>query len=407
MVTERHPHSNGVAMGISVLAGTRDESAEIAGVSHFLEHLVFKGTKTRSSYQIARSLEALGGDLNAYTTREYTNYHSLVLKKYWKESLLVLSDLVSNMSINKSDLDVEKSVVLQEIDMSEDQLEDIVYDFYLEEAFKGNPLGKQILGEKQTIQNMTLKQVKQYYESHYTGSNLIVSATGDIDHEELTKLAEQLLGSKKKLGTLPKRKKPSQKMIRKVLEKPSEQVHILLGAPATSFKDKLRFEAYIVNTLLGGGMTSKLYQSIREKKGLVYSIHSSLNSFTDCGNLFIHGATDTAKVKTVVDLISKELNRLRTHGITKADLKLFKTQVIGSIILGSEDIENRLSSIAVNEMVFEKYKSTEEVIEEIERVSVDSVNAYIENFLKSEKFGGLIMGKGAHSLEQWWLETEL
>lgn len=407
VVSELHPGSRAVSMGIWVLTGTRDETPEVAGISHLLEHLVFKGTKTRSAYQIAKSLEALGGELNAYTTREYTCYHALVLKDHWEKALDVLADLVSNMKLTQKEFDLEKGVILQEIAMSEDSHEDMVYDVFYEQVYGKHPLGRQILGTPASVARMTQTQVMDYYKKNYTGKNIIISSSGCIDHEDLMAGIEKRLGAKKKYELKNARRVPRWLTRRHVVEKQAEQVHMLLGFPTASFQDKHRFEAVITNTLLGGGMTSKLYQSVREKRGLVYSIHSSLNTNIDSGMLTIYAGTEAKNARKVGDLISKEFAKIRKQGATKADVEMCKTQVIGSILLGSDDIENRMTSLAVNELVFGRYRSVESVIEEIKAVTVDSVNDYIRNVLDLEKASGVLLGPEVKSIQNWWEDLKL
>lgn len=407
VVSEHHPGSRAVSVGLWVLTGTRDENPEVAGISHFLEHLVFKGTKSRNAYQIAKSLECLGGELNAYTTREYTCYHALVLKDHWKTALDVLSDLISNMNLVQKEFDLEKGVVLQEIAMSEDSHEDIIYDIFFETAYGKHPLGRSILGTPASIASMKRSQIADYYKRYYTGKNIIVSVSGNIEHDEFLAAVESKLGKKKPYTEKNKRKVPKWVSARKVVEKQAEQVHMLLGVPTASFKDKYRFEAVIANTLLGGGMTSKLYQSVREKRGLVYSIHSSLNTNIDSGMLTIYAGTESKNARKVGDLISAEFAKLRKRGVTKADVEMFKTQVIGGILLGSDDIENRMTSMAVNEMVFGRYRSVDSVIEEVKAVTVDSVNHYIRDVLALDEVAGVLLGPEVNELENWWNDLKL
>lgn len=407
VVSELHPGSRAVSMGIWVLTGTRDETPDVAGISHLLEHLVFKGTKTRSAYQIAKSLEALGGELNAYTTREYTCYHALVLKDHWEKALDVLADLVSNMKLTQKEFDLEKGVILQEIAMSEDSHEDMVYDVFYEQVYGAHPLGRPILGTPVSVARMKQTQVMNYYKKTYTGKNIIISASGCIDHDDLMAGIQKRLGNKKKSELKNTRKVPRWLSRRHVVEKQAEQVHMLLGLPTASFQDKHRFEAVVTNTLLGGGMTSKLYQSVREKRGLVYSIHSSLNTNIDSGMLTIYAGTEAKNARKVGDLISKEFAKIRKSGVTKADVEMCKTQVIGSILLGSDDIENRMTSLAVNEMVFGRYRAVESVIDEIKAVTVDSVNDYIRNVLDLDKAAGVLLGPEVTKLQDWWKDLKL
>lgn len=400
-MTEHHPYSKSVALGIWVLTGTRDEPESDVGISHFLEHLVFKGTKTRSAYQLAKSLESLGGDLNAYTTREYTCYHCLVLKEDWKVGLEILSDLVCNMQLKKKDFELEKKVILQEIAMSDDSDEEIIYDYFYEEVYKGHPLGRQILGKSQTIQKMTQKKVVDYYKTYYQGKNLIVSAAGPVDHDQLVIASQKLFKTRKKFELKDVRKAPRWKVARKVYEKEMEQAHILMGLPATSFNDKYRFEALIVNSLLGGGMTSRLYQSIREKQGLAYSVFSSLNSNIDSGNLTIYAGTDTSKVKKVIHIIADELLKLKREGFKASDIALFKKQVRGQLLMGSEDTENRMSSLGINEMIFGEYRSVDYVISCIEKVTEKSVANYMKEHFDLSQVSVVLMGPKLKVHEEW------
>lgn len=406
VVSELHPQSRAVALGAWVTVGTRDEGPDEAGLCHFVEHLVFKGTKTRSAYQIAKSLEALGGELNAFTTRENTCYHALVLKDHWPTALEILADLTCNMQLVKKDFDLEKGVILQEIAMSEDNHEELVYDAFFERVYAGNPLGTPILGSIKSIGNTRIGGVNGFYKSNYNGSNVVISAAGQVDHEELVQNVKKLFKNKKKSRVRSKRKTPRWKWDRSVQEKDSEQVHMLLGFPTASFKDKQRFEAFILNALLGGGMTSRLYQAVRERKGLVYSVYSSLTTFTDTGLINIYAGADPDNIVEVGEIIAREMKKVRKQGISKSDLELFKTQVIGGLLLGADDIDNRMNSLGVNEMVFGKYKPVDEVVAEIEKVTEKSVNEFLKTRIKPEQFSGLLVGPGVRAHEAWWKELE-
>ena len=405
-MTESQKESRTVSMGIWVLPSCRDETPEDAGISHFLEHLVFKGTKKRTAFQIAKSLEELGGDLNAFTTREYTCYHATVLKDHWEIALDVLCDLVSGMKLKKSDFELERSVILQEIAMGEDQHDEVIYDVYMDQSLGKNPVGRPIAGSVESISKMKQKQVLEYYKKQYTGSNLIVSAAGNIDHKLIVKMSERLLGRKAKTKKIVPRKKPTHRPSRDVIEKPTEQLHLLFGMPCSSFTDKDRFEAFIVNALLGGGMTSKLYQSVREKRGLVYTVYSSLNTFDDFGFMNIYAACEPKNMKRVVKNILSELRALKKRGISEGQLKLFKTQVTGSLLLGADDVENRMQSIAVNEMVFQQYKPIELIIEEINRVTVASVNKYIRERINMSNMAAVLLGGNAEEFRDWFMKLK-
>lgn len=401
IVTEQHPHSKSVSIGVWVLTGTRDEAETDVGLSHFVEHLVFKGTKTRNAYQLANSLESLGGDLNAYTTREYTNYHCLVLREDWKIGLEILSDLVCNMKISQKDFELEKKVILQEIAMSDDTPEDIIYDYFFEGVYKNHPLGRQILGKADTIEKMSQRKVFEFYKHFYQGSNLIISAAGPVDHDQFVIQCQKLFRTRKEFTPLQPRRTPRWKVHREVIERDMEQAHILVGLPTTSFHDKYRFEAFILNSLLGGGMTSRLYQAVREKQGLAYSVFSSINTQVDSGNMIVYAGTDTSNVKKVINIIAAEMLKVKKQGVKLSDINLFKTQVRGQLLMGSDDIENRMSSLGVNEMIFQSYRSVESVIAEIEKVSEKSMKEFMKQHYDLSKMSVVIMGPKVQQHEEW------
>jgi predicted Zn-dependent peptidase len=406
IVTENHSYTDAVAIGIWVERGTRDEPKEMGGISHFLEHMVFKGTVKRSSYEIAKSLEEVGGDLNAFTTREYTCYHATVLKDHWVRALDVLSDLVLNMKIGPRNFELEKSVILQEIAMSDDELDELIHDCFLEEGLKGHSLSKPILGTTSTIEKMTMKMVNSFYKKAYAPNAIIVAAAGNIQHSELIKQTERLFkNGKKKYHTKMSRRTPTFKQFRKAKEKPTEQTHLLIGMPTASFKDRFRFEAFVLNAFLGGGMTSTLYQSIRERKGLSYSIYSYLNTFVDFGLLNIYAASEPDNMKGILTEITNQM-QLVEKLFNKKTIELFKTQVVGSLKLGSEDMENRMQSLGVNEMVFKKYKPVDEVISELKAVSVSSMHEFMHKYWDLNQVGAYLMGAKVKEMESWFLDWD-
>lgn len=392
VVTEFHSHSNAVATGLWIETGTRDEHDNEAGLSHFLEHMVFKGTKKRNTYTIARELEAVGGDLNAFTTQEYTCFHATTLKDDFNLQIDVLCDLVKNATFDSAELKREKGVVLQEIAMTVDQPEEHLFDIFFDQVYGDHKLGRPILGTADVVSKFTRKDVLNYYNRRYANKNIIVSCAGGVDHEKVVQLVDKQLGTLKRRLDVRKRTKPKFLPIRTVVPRETEQVQILVGTPASHFKSEDRFEGFILNSLLGGGMTSKLYQTIREKRGLAYSVYSQLTSFVDTGVSSVYAGTEPKNVNTVLGLITQEFARLRKRKVSESDLKLFKTQVRGAILLGADDIENRMNSLGVNEMIFGQYRSVERVIEDIEKVSAKSLKQYVDEHLHEDQLAILVMG---------------
>lgn len=393
VVTEAHRYQRSVAVGAFILTGTRDEMASQMGISHFIEHLVFKGTKRRSAYEIARSIEAVGGDLNAFTTREYICFHALSLMEDLKLSIDVLGDLVTQADFSQRDFDREKNVILQEISMTEDTPEEYIYDLFFEKVYHGSPLGWPILGVEKTLSKMSRMDLRRHYKSQFLGSNIIVAAAGALDHHHVVEMVERAFKLPKKRFRRKKRQHAKFKPVREVIDKEGEQSHLLVGFSGVSFMDPRRFDAFVLNAWLGGGMSSKLYQSIREKRGLAYSVYSNLTTFTDAGALTIYVATDDKSIPVVFDAIKKDMLALKRKRISSENLEMFRQQVRGSILLGADDMENRMSSLGVNEMTFGEYMPVESIVQSIESVTPNGVRELAQKVLDLDKMAILIMGQ--------------
>lgn len=405
IVTESHRESRCVVCGFWVATGTRDEINDQMGISHFIEHLVFKGTKKYSTLQIAKSLEYLGGELNAYTSREHTCFHTASLKGDLKTSLDVLSELFFEAKIDKKDFETEKKVILQEILMAADNTEEYIFDTYFEDYFRGNSLGFSILGNEKTITDLNRDDVFRYYKQKYIPNNLIISVAGNVEHESVVNWVDKHLGNKKTAKINQKRTKPKPKAFNRLIKRDVEQTHLLLGFPSVSYTNPNRFQAFVLNTMLGGGMTSRLYQEVREKKGLAYSIFSMLNTFSDCGILNIYAGTEEKELPQVYEIIEREIQKLKSRGLTSQELKLYKTQLKGNLVMAAEDIESRMSSIGINEMIFGKYRSVESVVSEVESLTVDGINEYIKKNLRLENLSKTIISPIKNSSTQDWFRS--
>lgn len=392
VVTESHPHSRAISVGIFVDLGSRDEEPNQSGITHFIEHMVFKGTKKRSAFDISKSLEAVGGDLNAYTTRETTCFHATCLREHFPLALDVLSDLVHGARMSQRDFDKERQVILQEIDMAKDAPDEYGGELYFEKVYGDHPLGASIAGTEESLAKITRAQLMKFYREHYAGSRLIVSVAGAVDHDEVVEQVEKVLGKISKGKKAHKRTKPRYRGFGHFQNRASEQVHLFLGLPSSSYKDPRRFDSYIVNALLGGGMTSRLYQRVREKRGLVYSIYSYLQSFLDCGVLMIYAGTSPKNSSDVLEIAMEETDKLLKKAPGKNEIEMYRTQLEGQILLGSEDMENRMNSLGVNELVFGQYRPVDQVISEIHAVNEDSVREYLNRYIHRQKFSFLGVG---------------
>ena len=395
IITEHHPYTRTTCVGFFVDLGSRDEPDHLIGSAHFLEHVLFKGTKTRSAYDIVSELESIGGEINAFTAKEYTSYHASTLREHKNVSLSVLSDMMMNAACSLEDFDRERKVILQEIDMSKDVLEEHIFDIYFERAYENHPLGQPILGTEQSLYKMNHEQLFSFYNQRYHGPHLIISVAGDVHHQEVVENLKELENLRKPQVKHVERRPPVMNHFWHSENREAEQLHMLMGLPSCSFNSDSRFEAYIVSAALGGASTSQLYQKIREQKGLAYNVYSHLQSFTDSGALLIYVGTSPELSDECLSLIHNELIELKTKGLSFIEIEYYKTQVMGQIMMASDDIENRMNSIAINEMVFGGYRPVEHTLEEIERVNHKSIEKYLNQYLNFDSIGFMAMGKGA------------
>lgn len=397
VVTESHPNAVAVSVGIFVGKGTRDELKDEAGLAHFVEHMVFKRTKNRSAFEISRDMEEVGADINAFTSRETTTFVAYGLAEHLKRYVDVLCDVVTRPTFSKSDVEMEKDVVIQEIRSSEDQLEDCVYDRHFEKAFKGSSLALPILGTLESIQSVTRERVAKFYRRQYVNQNMVVAAAGKVDHDELCSLLEKYMTALR--GTaereLPAGTLSAQLMgvpFTQVIKRRAEQSHILIGANSPGFRDHRRFDSIMLNGIIGGGLTSRLYQQVRENRGLAYAVYSHLYSFVDAGVMLMYAGTEPTKAPETVKVIFEEIGKLRSKGFKKEELEMVRTQVRSATILGSDDPESRMQSLGINELVFGRYRSLDEVLGEYARVKPEGVRALMEEALKFESLGVTVMG---------------
>ena len=393
VVTESHPFTRAVSVGIFVGTGTRHEKPRLGGITHFLEHMVFKGTRKRSALELARVLEAVGGELNAYTTREYTCFHANALGEHLPLCLDVLSDLLCGAVLTAKDFEKERGVITEEIQMTKDDLEDYIFEAYLERTFRGDELARPILGTVKTLDNLTRRDLLSHRDQMFRGPNVTVSVAGPVEHDEVVATLAKTLGRlNRKAHPKLKRPRPRPRKLLEFIERPSEQVHLMVGLPSGSYRSGHRFESFVVNDLLGGGVTSRLYQRVREDSGLVYSIYSFLQSFLDTGLFLTYAGTSPKKAARVLRLIRAEYERFARTRLRERELATFKTQVKGQILLGAEDMENRMSSLGVNEMVFGEYRPVEDVIQDIDQITVDSVAEYVRKYFDPSQLSLMVMG---------------
>jgi len=374
IITEGLSHAKSISLGIWVNAGSRDELDKDRGIFHLIEHMIFKGTKSRSALQIAKDLDTMGGFSNAFTGKEQTCFHARVLDKHLQSLTDLLSDIFINSIFAERDLELEKGVVLQEISMTEDTPDEYVNVLFDQTFWGGDPLGRPILGTKETVSNVTRREILDYVSDFYVPKRLLIAAAGNVDHDLLVEYFRTLFEPLQDQNTRPPaRPIPLTTPTVSSYPKELEQVHLCLGARASSLSGERRFAESIFNTILGGNMSSRLFQEIREKRGLAYSLYSHISAYMDTGLIRIYVATDQEEINRVLELIGLEIKRIQSGDLSADDIAGAKEYLIGGILLAAENMGTLMMRLAKNEFIFERYISYEELIPDIEKVSLDEV----------------------------------
>lgn len=393
VVTEEIPYVNSVSVGIWVKVGSRNETVKLNGVSHFIEHMLFKGTPNRSAKEIANSIDKIGGQLNAFTSKESTCYYAKVLDSHFDIALDVLSDMFLNSSFIKEEIEKEKGVIMEEINMYEDSPEDLVHDLFSQGVWSGNPLGMSILGTEESLYALDRDNIFEYYKENYIPENIVVSVVGNIKHEMVVEKVEKHFGH---LASNGKRavviEKPSFDPIKITRNKETEQVHLCIGFEGIETDHELFYPLLTMNNIFGGAMSSRLFQNIREDKGLAYSVFSYPSSYQDCGLYSIYAGMKPSQLKTVTQLIMEEVHEIMDKGLSEEELFDSKEQMKGSYTLGLESTSGRMISIGKSELMYNRIFSPTEVLEKIDKVNMESVNQAIKKVFDLNRMGGAVIG---------------
>jgi predicted Zn-dependent peptidase len=390
VVTERMPGVRSAAIGFWVLAGSRDERPAISGSSHFLEHLLFKGTRHRSALDIAQAFDAVGGDVNAFTAKEYTCYHARVLDRDLEMAVDHLADMVQHSVLRAADLDAERQVILEEIHMHDDSPEDIVHDLFTETLWPEHPLGRPILGTVDTIRAATRASVKRFYDRHYVPGHLVVAAAGNLRHDDLLHLLGERMETGKPLadgrpgswslrsGSVLEPKPSGAHIVRK---KKTEQAHICLGTNGLPRNDPERFAFMIANGALGGGMSSRLFQEIREQRGLAYSVYSYHAQYAEVGMFNAYAGTTPARAAEVIGLMRAQIEDLRDGGLTEEEFERAKGHVKGSMVLALEDPGGRMSRLGKSEIANGEILTVDQILRRVEGVTLEDAQSVAHRVL--------------------------
>lgn len=391
VITEKVPGVHSVSIGIWVDAGSRDEKGSHMGAAHYLEHLLFKGTSKRSALDIAASIESVGGDINAFTSKEHTCYYAKVLAVDLPLAIDVLCDVVTDAQLNAEDIEAERGVILEEIAMVDDDPSDLVHDQFASTLFGDTALGRPILGTAQTILGINRRSIVNFYSKFYQPRALVIAIAGDVDHARAVRLVEKALDASPNthLGSTTN---PSERVSAKVKIRPltssldtrkTEQAHVVMGTYGLIRGDDRRFTGAILSTILGGGMSSRLFQAVREQRGLAYSVYAYSQSFRDSGIFGIYAGCIPTKLDQVLEVCESELANLAQTGITPLELQRAKGQVKGGTVLGQEDTGARMSRIAKAELYDEELVSVPDVLASVDQVDAAGVNSLAQEFLAS------------------------
>jgi predicted Zn-dependent peptidase len=392
VVTERMHHVRSVAVGVWVDTGSRHEPMTHSGISHFIEHLVFKGTESRSAEDIAQAVDSVGGQMDAFTTKEHTCFYVTVLDEHLPLAADLLSDVLLHPRFAGDDIEREKTVVLQEFRMVEDTPDDLIHDLFAERVWPAHPLGRPILGDKKIVLALDPDTVRRYFREEYCPERITIAAAGHVEHDHLLELLGQRFEGFRTGCPLRDGVPPDLARQVELIDKPLEQVHFVMGGAGLAQTATDRYALFLLNTVIGGGMSSRLFQEVRERQGLVYSIHSGNAAFRDSGLFYIYAGTEPAHFGRVVDLVMQELRRVRDQGITADELGRAKANLKGNLMLSLESTSSRMSRVAKHELYFGRAFSLEEMLAAIEAVRLGDVEALIGRLLRATSLSLVALG---------------
>ncbi len=374
LITERMPNIRSVALGVWLKKGSRHEAESENGISHFIEHLLFKGTETRTAKDIALTIDSVGGQMDAFTTKEYTCFYFKVLDEHLDIAVDLLSEIVRRPKFVPEEIEKERKVIFEEIKMVDDTADELVYDLWSASFYQGHALGRPIQGTIESVGRMQPDQLIRFFRESYQPGNLLITAAGNLNHDRLAEAIRRAfdpLGN----GAPPPRDAPPSSRADIVVREKKElgQLHLCLGVPAMPMPDDRRYQGYVLNTLFGGTMSSRLFQHIREERGLAYSVFSSINSYFDAGNLTVYAATSPETAREVIDLVFKELRRLKDEKVPDSELQVARDNLKGSLMLSLESSSSRMSNLARQEVYFGRQFTLGEILEGIEVVTSDDL----------------------------------
>ncbi|MFA6457022.1 MAG: pitrilysin family protein [Bacteroidota bacterium] len=392
VISEEITSVKSASIGIWINTGSRNETETTNGISHFIEHMMFKGTEKRNYQQIAQSLESVGGYMNAFTTKEHTCYYARVLDEFVEKAVDVLTDMVQHSTFPAKEMEKEKTVILEEIKRSEDDPDDLVQEYFEKHLFGHHPFARPIIGTAENVNRFTRDDLFSYTKKFYTNDSIILAAAGNIRHDHLVMLAEKYLTRRKAVGEHFKTFSPIRpKHSKKQYAKPIQQAHLCTGTIAFSVHNKMRYPAMVMNSVLGDGMSSRLFQQIREKHGLAYSVYSFLGLMKDTGSFGIYAGTDVKSVQNTLDLAYTELHKMKSKTLSITELRRAKAQLKGSMLLSLESTSNRMMRLGNGELYYGTFTPLDSIVRNIDSVTADDVQTVSQQLFDTEKFTTVIL----------------
>ena len=385
-------HVRSVSIGVWLARGSRHEPQEQSGIAHFVEHMLFKGTATRSAEDIAQTIDSIGGQMDAFTAKEYASYYIKVLDDHLPLAVDVLSDIVRRPAFSQDDIEREKKVVLEEIKMVEDTPDDLVHELFTENFWVDHPLGRPILGTPDTVEGLTQDGLRRYFTDVYSAPNMIISAVGNVEHQRVRELVEGAFGtvSSESPGFSIARPRVEPRII--IRNKELEQSHVCLGTSSYQQDHEDRYSSYVLNTVLGGSMSSRLFQNVREKRGLAYAVFSGLSAYRDAGSMTIYAGCANSAIGELIDVVVVELKRIKDELLPESELRRAKDHLKGSLMLNLESTSSRMSHLARQEIYFDRQFGLDETLEGVERVTLDDVQRVARDLLREGALAATVLG---------------
>jgi predicted Zn-dependent peptidase len=392
VVSETLPKSRSVSIGVWVKVGSRHEPEKIGGVSHFIEHLFFKGTEKRTAKDIAIEMDSIGGEMNAFTSQETTTYYAKVVDEHLPVAIDILSDILLGSRFDPVEMEKERKVILEEIKGVEDSPDDYIHELFTSTVWPDNPLGRPILGTKDSIKDLEHKDIMSYIEHYYSPKEIIISVAGNFEHARLIELLNESFGTFSRTGVPKDEVTPAFTHAVRVKKKQLEQVQVCIGCKGLQYTHEDRFVISALNTVLGNSMSSRLFQEIREQNALAYSIYSYVTSYRDTGLLTVYAGTDPSNTLEVVRLVIKELRKISDEGVSHAEETRVRNQIKGSLVLSLESSNSHMSRLARQEMYFGKYLSMDDIIKGVEKVTAEKVRLLARQLFTKENISLTILG---------------